>query len=143
LSTWPADLDLRERFSHRYNSGILGYLEGIYPFSAHGDLAEELLVLARDVPDANSYCPNKSLYAYWFLYANTDVIFAFAVDMRKLSFRLPGCALDVLADGGERHEELGSDWFRFEAFLGHRNERRSRLSRWLKRAYAFATGADA
>lgn len=135
MSTWPADADLRERFSHPANSGILGYLDGNYPFSAHGDLAEELLVLSRQVPDANKYCPSNPQYAYWFLYANSGVIFAFAVGMRKLSFRLPGCDSEVLSDGGEHHLKLGPGWFQFDAFGGDREARRLRLSGWLKMAH--------
>ncbi|MDH3546389.1 MAG: hypothetical protein OEN22_04780 [Gammaproteobacteria bacterium] len=141
MSTWPADIDLGQRFSHPANAGILGFLEAKYPFSAHGDLAEELLVLAKEIPEAHSYCPDNANFAYWFLYANSGVIFAFAIDMWKLSFRLPGCATDALADGGVCQEEFGSDWFAFEAFGGRRDERRIRSSYWLKKAFTLANEA--
>ena len=139
MSTWPTDTDLTARFKHPANASVLELLERDYPWSVHGDLAEELLVMAEAIPEAERYCPDISRFGYWALYTKEKIIFALAIGMQHLSLRLPGQGDAVVSDGGAPSKELGLGWYDFSVFEGDKKSTNSRIGRWLRFAFELAS----
>ena len=113
--TWLIDLT-DQRFKIPVNADVIGYIADANPF-AHSDLGQKLIDLGRELSAAGVYSPNFKMYAYVLLHNAANVIFAFAADMRDLSFRLPPALHDeVLALGEVRRSRIGGEWFDFAAF---------------------------
>ncbi len=143
MSTWPADRDLAQRFPHPANARVIRYLQREEPWSAHGDLADELFLAARDLPGVSRYCPDPDAYAYWMLSTSNGVIFALAVGMSSLQLRLPEASAAAAKDGAARSADLGLDWLSFEVFGSDMPRARARLAQWMRRAHALASSEPA
>jgi hypothetical protein len=112
---WLIDLT-DERFKSPVNADIIGYIQRANPF-AHSDLGQKLIDLHRELQGASVYCPDFKVCAYVVLHNAANVIFAFAADMRDLSFRLPAAFHDeALASGHGRTSRIGGEWLDVAAF---------------------------
>jgi hypothetical protein len=133
-------LDLESRFPNPENRCAITYLKERAP-SAHGDLAEQLSTAAAGLQECELYCPSPGEFSYCMLHSRSGVIFALALGMRHLSFRLaPDDIPKAIASGGQAQPELGAGWVAFEAFSGARPvaEVVSELRSWCGCAYRLA-----
>ena len=119
------------------NRDVLAFLQGT---SAHSDLTESLLGAAAPLGDVQSFCPDPASYAYLLL-ATQGVVFAFAVGMNQLGFRLDHTyKRRALETGGQDLEEVGHDWAAFQPFRS--DFPAVDLTFWARKAYAIARGVD-
>ena len=132
--------ELRQRFSKPGNSDAVQYLANHHP-SAHSDLADELFTAAGPARANKFFCPNGSSYAYVLLHTDADVIYAVAIGMKQIAFRLPTVSLiAALAAGGEAAQVIGTNWISFPIFLRKSDIslERARLKHWCGIAAAHA-----
>jgi hypothetical protein len=129
-----------ERFKIPANRAVIEYIRRENPF-AHSDIGDLLIRLGKLVPGAQYYCPSVSSLAYVVLHTKANVIFAIAIGMLKIDFRLPP-ALVGRATGSREgaHSDVGADWLSVRPFP--RGEPRAkvdtRLNRWCEAAYQYA-----
>jgi hypothetical protein len=102
-------IDLRTRI----NKQVLEY---IADKSAHSDLSDAMMTALKPLGDVQLFCPDWAQYRY--VVASTKgIIFAFAVGMRALAFRLDETMkARALATGASAHTQCGDDWVLFEVF---------------------------
>lgn len=113
---WESDYDLEMRFGRPENAKVVRYLKKKGP-SAHGDLVDELLLASNEIEDRQVYCPDVQKFAYSLLYTTSGIIYAVAVGMRVLAFRLPEAEIsNALSSGAASYPELGEGWMAFEPF---------------------------
>lgn len=120
------------------NRRVLAFL---HDKSAHGDVAEVLVQAAGPLGDVQEYCPDLENFRYVVL-ATQEIVFAFAVGMDQIGFRLNQEYLQrALETGGRRFDDIGSDWTIFEVF---RSDYPSiDLEFWARKAYVIARGPAA
>ncbi len=122
----PWNID--ERFRSPANKEILVFLERAHP-SAHSDIASALLASAKGLGGVRWYYPDTHAYAWLALHTSANRIFALALGMSTLAFRLPpDVSTEAIRSGGEAAPEMGSGWVRFQ--LGWNMD----LNRWCKAA---------
>lgn len=129
-----------ERFKIPANRAVIEYIRRYNPF-AHSDIGAVLIRLARLVSEARYYCPNFSVCAYVVLHTKADLIFAIAIGMLKIDFRLPTALVaEAVAKGEAEHSDIGADWLSVRPFP--RGESRAvvedRLARWCEAACQYA-----
>jgi len=125
---WTID----KRFRIPANKEILAFLERTHP-SAHSDISSALLASAKGLGGVRWYCPDTHAYAWMALHTSEQRIFALALGMNTLAFRLPPePSQEAIGSGGEAAPEMGDGWVRFQ--LGWNAD----LSRWCKAALAAA-----
>ena len=129
-----------ERFKIPANRAVIEYIRRANPF-AHSDIGAMLIQLAKLVPGAQYYCPSFSSLAYVVLHTKADLIFAIAIGMLKIDFRLSPSFVSGAMDKGEaEHSDIGADWLSVRPFP--RGEPRAvvdaRLNRWCEAAYQYA-----
>jgi hypothetical protein len=132
--------ELKRRFDLPAIKDVIRYLETTHP-SAHSDVTTELGVAAGGLPGVESYCPNASAYAYDLLHTAEGVVFALAVGMKALVFRLPTASLDAArAEGGEQRSGLAAGWVCFDPFRADQPRElcRGRMRRRARLAHAYA-----
>jgi hypothetical protein len=113
---WKADHDLQKRFDESKNRKIIRYLKRNTP-SAHGDLVDALFAASNEIENRQIYCPDAEKFAYFLLHTVSGVIYAVAIGMHALAFRLPeGEVSKALSSGGTKDRALGKGWVSFEAF---------------------------
>ena len=76
-----------ERFKIPSNQAVIEYIRRENPF-AHSDIGAVLIRLAKLVPGAQYYSPSFSSLAYVVLHTEANLIFAIAIGMLKIDFRL-------------------------------------------------------
>jgi hypothetical protein len=133
--------ELQKRFDRGENRGVIRYLEFHHP-SAHSDIATELLRAAEGLPHRQWYCPDTNLYAYVLLYTPSGIIYALAVGMATLVFRLPAKSIQAaLAEDGESFLEIGSEWVSFNPFQPDAppTKTQAQMKHWCEIAYAYAS----
>ena len=110
-------IDLTDRrFKIPVNADVIDYIEGANPF-AHSDLGQTLIELNGGLLGGNVYCPSFKICAYVLLHDAANAIFAFAADMRDLSFRLPANLHDeILTLGDAKASRIGGEWLDISAF---------------------------
>src|SRR6202030_1644046 len=121
-----------ERFKIPANRAVIEYIRRENPF-AHSDVGALLIALGRRVPGAQYYCPSFSSLAYVVLHTPANVIFAIAIGMLKIDFRLPPTLVSRATGRGEgAHSYVGADWLSVRPFPrgDPRAEVDTRLSRW-------------
>ena len=129
-----------ERFKIPANRAVIEYIGRENPF-AHSDIGDMLIRLSKPVPGAQYYCPSFSSLAYVVLHTKANVIFAIAIGMRKIDFRLPPALVSRATGRGEgAHSHVGADWLSVRPFPrgGPRAEVDARLKRWCEAAYQYA-----
>jgi len=129
-----------ERFKIPANRAVIEYIRRENP-SAHSDIGDELIRLAKLVPGAQYYCPRFSSLAYVVLHTKANLIFAIAIGMLKIDFRLsPALVGEAMGRGEAEHSYIGADWLSVRPFP--RGEPRAvvdaRLNRWCEAAFRYA-----
>ena len=132
--------ELTARFSDPRNKDVIRFLCHSHP-SAHDGACEELLLSARGLRGVSSYSPDPQSYAYVALHTEANVIFALAIGMSGLIFRLsPHDRHEAQKAGGTPFTEIGDAWmliapYRQELTLA---ESRGILSTWSACACRYA-----
>lgn len=137
---WKADHDLHKRFDGSKNRKIIRYLKR-NRLSAHGDLVDVLFAASNEIENRQVYCPDAENFSYFLLHTVSGVIYAVAIGMHELAFRLPeGEVSNALSAGGTMDRELGKGWVAFKAFPpGIPRERVDQeLKSWCECAYQHA-----
>jgi hypothetical protein len=136
-----------ERFKIPANQAVIEYIRRENPF-AHSDIGAVLIRLAKLVPGVQYYCPSFSSLAYVVLHTEANLIFAIAIGMLKIDFRLSRALVsEAIGRGEAEHSDIGADWLSVRPFP--RGEPRdvvdARLKRWCEAAsrYAQALARDA
>jgi hypothetical protein len=123
-----------ERFKIPVNRAVIEYIQRENPF-AHSDIGAVLIRLARLVPGAQYYCPSFSSLAYVVLHTKANLIFAIAIGMLKIDFRLPPALVsEAQGSGRGAHSDIGADWLSIRPFP--RGEARSAVDARLSRCGA-------
>lgn len=130
------------------NQQIIRFLKVFQP-SAHTDIVQLLVQSATDLSDVQFYCPDTDNHAYYLAHTRDGVIFAAAIGMSALMFRVPPKSMpEALQKGGEVFEEVGEPWVSFNPFwpeAEHAEQSRmatldmSELKRWANLASQFAS----
>jgi len=104
--------------------------------SAHSDVGDALIRAVKPLGDAQRFCPNPAQCRY-LVVSTQDIVFAFAVGMNVIAFRLdPVLKGRALRSGADDIPELGSSWASFALF---RNDWPDvDLTFWARKAYLFA-----
>jgi hypothetical protein len=140
--------DTRElllRFNKPQNKNVIHYLIAEHP-SAHSDCTEELFLASHYISNRQSFCPKPQAYAYIFLHTTDNIIYALAVGMNTLTFRLPPTVrTEALGNGGTLFHGLSDEWISFEAFHLDKplSEARAAMARWCRHAHDFAVTQNA
>ena len=137
----PFLIDLTdERFKIPANRAVIEYIRRENPF-AHSDIGAMLMRLGRLVPGAQYYCPSFSSLAYVVLHTREHLIFAIAIGMLKIDFRLPSALVsEALASGKAESSDIGADWLSVRPFPGGESRAvgDARLKRWCEAACQYA-----
>jgi hypothetical protein len=119
------------------NRRVLQYL---HDKSAHSDVTEALTTALKPLGDLQFFCPDREQYRY--VVASTrNVIFAFAVGMNTIAFRLDErMKPHALASGAESYPDCGEDWVAFTLFRD--DWPKPDLEFWARKSYAAAREAS-
>lgn len=123
----PAELE------NRINRRVLRHIEGM---SAHSDISDALQTALKPLGDVQLFCPDWHRYRY--VAASTrGVIFAFALGMDMIGFRLDGrMKTRALASGAMPCPECGPEWVSFTVFRD--DWPKVDLEFWARKAYVAA-----
>lgn len=109
---------LLDMCGHPANREVIAYLENQRP-SAHSDIVSELLDAAAHLPDRQFFCPDPAGYAYVALHLPNGVVYALAIGMDTLIFRLPEIPRPPETSETLRvFQEISGDWRAVEMFRG-------------------------
>ncbi len=115
------------------NDSVLAYLDGL---SAHSDVAEALARAVVSLGDVQTFCPDAATYRYVAV-SSRGVIFAFAVGMAQIGFRLPPeLKVRALATGADECSHAGPDWVTITLFRNDWPE--PDLKFWARKAHGYA-----
>ena len=110
VKEFEGDLDRPE------NAQIIQFLKQHQP-SAYADIVQLLVESAKDLSDVKFYCPDTDNHAYYLAHTPDGVIFAAAMGMSALMYRLPKQSMSAaLMKGGEVFPEIGEPWVSFNPF---------------------------
>ncbi len=99
-----------ERFKIPANRAVIEYIRRENPF-AHSDIGGLLIRLTKRIPNTHYYCPSFPSCAYVIAHTNANVIFAIALDMLSVEFRLPAASVtEAIANGSAKTSPIGDDW---------------------------------
>jgi len=118
------------------NRQVLQYLQDK---SAHSDVADALTTALEPLGDVQIHCPDWQANRY--VAASTrDLIFAFAVGMSTVAFRLDDRMKPrALASGAEPYPACGKEWVAFTLFRD--DWPKPDLEFWARKAYVAAREA--
>ena len=128
------------------NQSMIEFLKQHQP-SAHADIVDLLRKSASDLPDVKFYCPDTDNYAYYLAHTRNGVMFAAAIGLSGLMYRLPNQAMSgALVKGGEVIKELGENWVNFNPFWPEEDQPNknieSEMQHWCKLAYHHAVSLE-
>ncbi|MDH5484603.1 MAG: hypothetical protein OEY43_05130 [Gammaproteobacteria bacterium] len=127
------------------NQGMIEFLKLHQP-SAHADMVELLVKSAADLPDVKFYCPDTDNYAYYLAHTRGGVMFAAAIGLSALMFRLPKQAISgALVKGGEIIQDVGDDWVSFNPFWPEQENKKNiyqDMQHWCRLAFHHAVQLD-
>src|SRR5579872_4910662 len=128
-----------ERFKVPANHAVIEYIRRANPF-AHSDIGDLLIRLTKRIPNSHYYCPSFRSCAYVVAHTKADVIFAIALGMLSIDFRLPAALMtEAIASGNGKASSIGGDWLNVIPFqqglLASANE--ARLMRWCEAAHTY------
>ncbi|VAW63707.1 hypothetical protein MNBD_GAMMA08-34 [hydrothermal vent metagenome] len=124
------------------NQQMIDFLKQHQP-SAHADLVRLLVESTEDLPSIKFYCPDTDNHAYYLARTTDGVIFAAAIGMSALMYRLPKQSMSgALVKGGEIFQELGEPWVSFNPFWPDEEHKDSvnmpEMKQWAKLAFHYA-----
>jgi hypothetical protein len=109
------------------NESMILFLKQYQP-SAHADMVELLVKSTELLPNVHFYCPDTDNHAYYLAHTGNGVMFAAAIGLSALIFRVPKSALSgALVKGGEILKELGDNWVSFNPFWPEREHVNNKL----------------
>lgn len=123
------------------NAAVMDFVRRASPF-AHSNVGARVVRLGRSTPGARHYCPDFHSFAYVALHTEAKVIFALALGMRQIAFRLPAAArAEAVAEGAAPFPDIGADWIVVEALKAGGSPAAApvRLQHWCTLACAAAT----
>ena len=128
------------------NAQIIKFLND-YQSSAHGDIVQLLVESANELPDVKFYCPDTDNYGYYLAHTVDGIIFAAAIGMSALMYRLPKQSMSAaLTKGGEVFSEIGEPWVSFNPFWPEDEKKRnvnvSEFKHWCNLAFHYATSNE-
>jgi hypothetical protein len=129
-----------ERFKIPANHVVIEYIRRENPF-AHSDIGDKLIKLAKRIPNTQYYCPSLASCAYVVLHTNANVIFAIALGMLSIDFRLPAAVvIDAVAKGDGKVSLIGDDWLSVTPFAKGLavSANDARLLQWCTAAHTYA-----
>jgi len=121
------------------NEQIIAFLKLHQP-SAHTDIVQLMVESTKDLPDVKFYCPDTDNHAYYLAHTSDGIIFAAAMGMSALMYKLPKQSMSgAIVKGGEIFKEIGDPWVSFNPFWPE-NEKNDKvnvteLKQWCKLAY--------
>jgi hypothetical protein len=124
------------------NQQIIEFLK-LYQPSAHADLVQLMVKSTEDLPSVSFYCPDTDNHAYYLAHTPNGIVFAAAIGMSALMYRLPKQSMSgSIVKGGEIFKEIGEPWVSFNPFWpdndhGNRVDVQE-LKQWSKLAYYHA-----
>ena len=120
------------------NREMIAFLKRYQP-SAHADIVDLLIKSTEGLSDIHFYCPDTDNHAYYIAHTSEGVMFAAAIGMSGLMYRLPEQVIkDVLVKGGEIITELGEHWVSIDPFWPEENREKfsiKNLQGWCKLAF--------
>ena len=122
------------------NESMISFLKLHQP-SAHGDMVDLLVRSAEDLSPVQFYCPDTDNHAYYIAHTANGVMFAAAIGMSALMYRLPKQAVSgALVKGGEIINDIGSNWVSFNPFWPEQaqNSKLDEMKHWCKLAFHHA-----
>lgn len=103
------------------NEQMILFLKQYQP-SSHTDMVELLVKATELLSEVEFFCPNTENHAYYLAHTQTGVMFAAAIGLSALIFRVPKSAMSgALVKGGEILKELGDNWVSFNPFWPEQN----------------------
>jgi len=124
------------------NEQMISFLKQYQP-SAHTDIVQLLVKSTSDLESIKFYCPDTDNHAYYLAHTPDGVIFAAAIGMSALMYRLPKQSMSgALVKGGEIFKEIGEPWVSFNPFWPDDDKKNklnmSEMKQWAKLAYLHA-----
>ena len=124
------------------NQQIIDFLKQYQP-SAHTDIVQLLVESTNELASIKFYCPDTDNHAYYLAHTPDGVIFAAAIGMSALMYRLPKQSMSgALVKGGEIFKEVGEPWISFNPFWPDEEKKSqfsmSEMKQWAKLAYLHA-----
>lgn len=122
------------------NEQMINFLKQYQP-SAHTDIVQLLVESTSDLGSIKFYCPDTDNHAYYLAHTPEGVIFAAAIGMSALMYRLPKQSMSgALVKGGEIFKEIGEPWVSFNPFWPDDDEKNNKVNmpemkQWAKLAY--------
>jgi len=124
------------------NQQMIEFLK-LYQPSAHSDIVQLLVKSTEDLSSIKFYCPDTDNHAYYLAHTPDGVIFAAAIGLSALMYRLPKQSMSgALVKGGEIFKEIGEPWVSFNPFWPDNDSRdqvnMSEMKQWASLAYRYA-----
>jgi len=131
------------------NETMISFLKQYQP-SAQTDMVDLLVKSSELLPDVQFYCPDTDNHAYYLAHTDKGVIFAAAIGLSALMYRLPKSAMSgALVKGGEILKEVGDSWVSFNPFWPEKekpekenNHQLQEYQQMCKLAYHYALSMD-
>lgn len=109
-------IELEGELDRPENQQIIDFLK-LYQPSAHDDLVRILVESTEDLGSINFYCPDTDNHAYYLACTPNGVVFAAAMGLSALMYRLPKQSMSgALVKGGEIFKDIGEPWVSFNPF---------------------------
>jgi len=109
-------IELEDELNQPENQQIIDFLT-MYQPSAHNDLVRILVESTEDLGSINFYCPDTDNHAYYLARTPNGVVFAAAIGLSALMYRLPKQSMSgALVKGGEIFKDIGEPWVSFNPF---------------------------
>ena len=124
------------------NEQMILFLKQYQP-SAHTDIVQLMVASTEGLQDIKFYCPDTDNHAYYLAHTSEGVIFAAAIGMSALMYRLPKQSMSAaLVKGGEIFKDIGEPWVSFNPFWPESEKtsmiNASAMQQWCKLAYHYA-----
>jgi hypothetical protein len=125
--------EIPSELQNQHNQRVLDYIGSS---SAHSDLGDAMLTALKPLGDVQIFCPDWAQCRY--VVASTGgVIFAFAIGMQSIAFRLDERMKSrALLRGGAPISECGDEWASFRLFESDWPD--VDLQFWARKAYVAA-----
>jgi hypothetical protein len=144
MSLPPPDKDFEVLLRQSENLAIIKFLTQLQP-SAYADVVNLLIQSAEALTDVKYYCPDVDNHAWYVAHTRGNIIFAAALGMSGLMFRLPAQAVSgAQMKGGELVSDLGDNWVMFNPFWPEKDNphKVQELQHWCRLAYHHALSQD-